>query len=254
MNTSFFQELLGSIAERGRALIERTPDRQTADVGTASVPGATATAAPETLESLCRDLLSGRGEASGVALARQVLDLYAGAPVPARLDFFRLLARDFGPDPVRLRAAWTAYDEDPADPANLRALLRDVEPPRQELFRRLNLAPGGTAALVRMREDLLRHGGDDPGLHPRAHHPLRGGARDPGLGRPAPPRAAGGPALLRLLPPLDGRRAPDLRRGGADPRGPGLDPGPARRGPRGPAARARDHRRVLLDQQLPARS
>ena len=29
------------------------------------------------------------------------------------------------------------------------------EPRRQELFRRLNLAPGGTAALVRMREQLI---------------------------------------------------------------------------------------------------
>ena len=31
-----------------------------------------------------------------------------------------------------------------------------AEPRRQELIRRLNLAPGGTAALVRMREELLR--------------------------------------------------------------------------------------------------
>ena len=33
------------------------------------------------------------------------------------------------------------------------------EPRRQELFRRLNLAPGGTAALVRMREQLHRRAG-----------------------------------------------------------------------------------------------
>ena len=31
-----------------------------------------------------------------------------------------------------------------------------VEPPRQELFRRLNMAPGGTAALVEMRRLLLK--------------------------------------------------------------------------------------------------
>src|SRR4051795_1605346 len=164
MNVSFFQELLGSIAERGRALIERFPDRPMANGREAPVPGAATAEAPETLESLCRALLSGRGEASGVALARRVLDLYAALPVPARLDFFRLLARDFGPDPARLRAAWAAYDQDPASAAGLRALLGAVEPPRQELFRRLNLAPGGTAALVRMREELLGHGGDDPGL------------------------------------------------------------------------------------------
>lgn len=41
---------------------------------------------------------------------------------------------------------------------------RAVEPPRQELVRRLNLAPGGTAALVHMREDLLRLLGAEPDL------------------------------------------------------------------------------------------
>ena len=37
------------------------------------------------------------------------------------------------------------------------ALHAAAEPRRQELVRRLNLAPGGTAALVRMREELLKH-------------------------------------------------------------------------------------------------
>ena len=153
MNASFFQDLLGSIAERGRSLIERSGGR----------PGGRAAASPATLEGLCRDLLSGRGEASGVALAKQVLDLYGRASAEDRLAFFRLLARDFGPDRDRLRAAWQDYDAAPTPP-HLQALLRVVEPPRQELFRRLNLAPGGTGALVRMREDLLKLGGDDPDL------------------------------------------------------------------------------------------
>ena len=161
MNASFFQDLLGSIAERGRALIERSGGRLAAGPGGRTA--GFATAGPETLKGLCRDLLSGRGEASGVALARQVLDLYGRSPTQARLGVFQLLARDFGPDRDRLRAAWAAYDEAPT-PSHLQVLLRAVEPPRQELFRRLNLAPGGTAALVRMREDLLRQGGDDADL------------------------------------------------------------------------------------------
>ena len=154
MNASFFQDLLGSIAERGRSLIERSGGRPAR---------ARRSAVGRTLEGLCRDLLSGRGEASGVALARQVLDLYGRAPAQERLGFFHLLARDFGPDRDRLRAAWAAYDEAPTPP-HLQALLRAVEPPRQELFRRLNLAPGGTAASSRMRQDLLKLGGDDPEL------------------------------------------------------------------------------------------
>ena len=41
------------------------------------------------------------------------------------------------------------------DPAALVRLTELAEPPRQELLRRLNLAPRGTAVLVRMREQLL---------------------------------------------------------------------------------------------------
>jgi malonyl-CoA decarboxylase len=161
MNASFFQDLLGSIAERGRYLIDRSATPRASGAGGAARQGAKA---PGSLEEVCRALLSGRGEATGVALARRGLDLYAAAPAAARLDFFRLLARDLGPDPARVRQAWEAYERDPAAPAGLQGLLRAVEPPRQELFRRFNLAPGGTAALVRMREDLLRHLAAEPDL------------------------------------------------------------------------------------------
>ena len=154
MNVSFLQELLGSIAERGRALIDRSATRPGGKGGPKL---------PETLESLGRGLLSGRGEASGVALARQLLDLYDRSPMPDRVEFFHLLARSFDPDLTRIRTAWEAYQHD-ASPAHLQDLLEAVEPPRQELFRRLNLAPGGTAALVAMREDLIKHGGKDDQL------------------------------------------------------------------------------------------
>jgi malonyl-CoA decarboxylase len=160
MSTSFFHDMLGSIADRGRALIERSTARPTANRTERTSPKAKS---PEGLEALCRDLLSGRGEASGVALARQILDIYASLPVQARVDYFRLLARDFGPNQQQLRSAWASYDQAP-NPANLQALLRAVEPPRQELFRRLNLAPGGTRALVAMHEDLIEHGDNDPEL------------------------------------------------------------------------------------------
>lgn len=148
MNISFLQELLGSVAERGRSLIDR---------------GASRTGERETLASLAHALLSGRGEASGVALARRLLDRYGRASAEERLEFFRLLAQEFGPNQERLRAACVAYQQDPS-PATFQALLRVVEPPRQELFRRLNLAPGGTAALVKMREDLLQILGKEPDL------------------------------------------------------------------------------------------
>jgi malonyl-CoA decarboxylase len=143
VNTSFFGDMLQSIAERGRALIERTRDRrEIAEQRSAN------------LAQLCEDLLSGRGEASGVALAREILSLYGELKTGPRITFFEVLARRFGPDRARLSAAVAAWQASPSD-LTAAEVHRASEPRRLELFRRLNLAPGGTAALVRMREQLI---------------------------------------------------------------------------------------------------
>ena len=85
-------------------------------------------------------------------------------------------------------------------------------------------------------------------------HPLRGGARDPRLGRPEAPHRFGRPALLRVLPSGPGRRAPDLRRGRADADGAGRDRAAARRAA-GPYRRGQGPRRdLLLDLELPGRA
>ncbi len=141
MNTSFFGELLQTISERGRALLAR--DRRGAP-----------SARSESLVELCEDLLSGRGEASGVALAREILERYAELTTGPRIAFFEALAERFGTDPARIERAVAAWQANPSDltAAEIHAA---SEPRRQELFRRLNLAPGGTAALVRMREQLM---------------------------------------------------------------------------------------------------
>ncbi len=143
MNTSFFGEMLQSIAERGRALIDRTRDRR----GVAEQRSAN-------LVQLCEDLLSGRGEASGVALAREILSRYGELKTGPRIAFFEALASRFGPDRAQLNAAATAWMNASSDAAAAK-LHRASEPRRLELFRRLNLAPGGTAALVRMRAQLI---------------------------------------------------------------------------------------------------
>jgi malonyl-CoA decarboxylase len=143
VNTSFFGELLQSITERGRALLDRTRERrESAEEQYAS------------LVELCEELLSGRGEASGVALAREILSHYAELTSGPRIAFFEALARRFGPDHGKLDAAIAAWRANPSDDTATR-VHRAAEPRRQELLRRLNLAPGGTAALVRMREHLL---------------------------------------------------------------------------------------------------
>ncbi|MGC1981549.1 MAG: malonyl-CoA decarboxylase, partial [Pseudolabrys sp.] len=100
------------------------------------------------------DLLSGRGEASGVARAREILGHYAELTTGPRIAFFEALAERFGTDPARLEQAIASWRVNPSDltAAEVHAA---SEPRRQELFRRLNLAPGGTVALVRMREQLM---------------------------------------------------------------------------------------------------
>ena len=143
MNTSFFGELLQTISERGRALLDRGRDRR----GEAS-------ARSESLVELCEDLLSGRGEASGVARAREILGRYGELTIGPRIAFFEALAQRFGTDPVRMEQAVAAWREKPSD-ETASEVHAASEPRRQELFRRLNLAPGGTGALVRMREQLM---------------------------------------------------------------------------------------------------
>lgn len=143
MNTSFFGELLQTISERGRALIDRARDRR----GDSS-------ARSESLVELCEHLLSGRGEASGVALAREILSRYGELTTGPRIAFFEALAQRFGTDQARLETAIAAWRQTPND-ETAGQIHAASEPRRQELFRRLNLAPGGTRLLVRMREQLM---------------------------------------------------------------------------------------------------
>lgn len=102
----------------------------------------------------CRRLLSVRGEANGPLLGRQIAQRIDALNDEQRTRFFDRLASDFSPDPQAVLDAARAYAESP-DAEPLIRLTRLAEPPRQELFRRLNGAPGGTAAIVRWRRALL---------------------------------------------------------------------------------------------------
>jgi malonyl-CoA decarboxylase len=149
MSGNFISELLQSITERGRDLLARARGQEDAT--------------PGSLIRLAGDLLRRRGEATGVALAEVVLTRYAQLPEDARREFLENLARDYGPDRDRLEKAIEAYRAD-ATEINALHLHEAAEPRRQELIRRLNQAPGGTAALVHMREDIFRHERDIPEL------------------------------------------------------------------------------------------
>jgi malonyl-CoA decarboxylase len=109
----------------------------------------------ERVVALCGALMGERGEISGAALARETLAAYQGLDERGREEFFDILGREFAPSPEAIGKAADAYRYDPT-PQNLIRLQEIIDSARQELFRRLNMAPGGTQALVEMRRAVLR--------------------------------------------------------------------------------------------------
>ncbi|WP_157015611.1 malonyl-CoA decarboxylase [Mesorhizobium xinjiangense] len=148
--TTFFSDMLQAITERGRRVLSLGPRGG-------------AGANMEAIEKACESLLSSRGEASGMALAKDILDRWQHFDQTQGRDFMMLLLDRFGPDTERLERAIDAYRAEPT-PRALLELHTAAEPRRQELIRRLNLAPQGISILVRMREALLDLKADEPEL------------------------------------------------------------------------------------------
>src|SRR5580704_7666244 len=94
--------MLQSIADRSRALIKRER-REPAHERSAGIV------------ELCEELLTGRGEASGVALAQEILAEYADLTTGPRIAFFEALATTFGADRDEIDRAITAWRQSPPD-------------------------------------------------------------------------------------------------------------------------------------------
>ncbi|MXW47281.1 MAG: decarboxylase, partial [Gammaproteobacteria bacterium] len=140
MNSLRFNQFLHSVADTGMELL-RTRLRST--IGQS-----------KTLTSLCQELLSTRGEASGIAIARDIVTQYRNLNKEERLQFFEMVNDEFSVDTDNVALAAEDFYKQ-RDAASLRRLTEQVEPQRQELIRRINMAPGGTATIVEMRRDLL---------------------------------------------------------------------------------------------------
>jgi len=145
----WLEHVIDSVADRGRELLNLgTNDRESS-----------------TVEKLCHALLSEKGEASGTALAREVVQTYANMADEDRVDFFEMLNFVFGPDEDAIIAAADEFKASRKVDDYL-ALAKAVEPARQKLFRRINIAPNGIEALVAMRADLQRILKDHPRFKP----------------------------------------------------------------------------------------
>ena len=136
--------ILGSVLEAGRAILNRRGG-----------PSGKSGLGPETLGEFCAELIHHRGEASGLALAEASLIAYENLPADARGDFFDILARDFSANINQICSAAENYLDEPGI-VRIDELRKAIESPCRRLFHRLNMVPGGTSTLVRMRGDILQ--------------------------------------------------------------------------------------------------
>lgn len=134
---SFFSDILTSLFERAPLLRGAATDDE------------------KPIEVLCRDLLSSRGEVSGMSLAQLVLSRYADFDNDQKLTLFTLLANEMDISCGDAVAAFQTYESAPTA-SNYAALTKLVEPARLQLIRRLNQTQDATAQLVAMRHDLLQ--------------------------------------------------------------------------------------------------
>lgn len=135
----WLQNVIDSIADRGRELLGFDGNHD----------------ANRDIHALCQQLITGAGEASGIALSQEILRSYQNMTNEDKLAFYQLLDERFAPDFEKIQSAIARYQSS-RSAEDLIALNAAVEAPRQELFRRLNMAPHGTTSLVAMRADLLK--------------------------------------------------------------------------------------------------
>ena len=106
------------------------------------------------LPDLCEQLLSNKGEVTGLSLARDILDQFEQQASEEQRAFFTILATEFDLDTDRLNTALKMYKAK-ADKTSYSKLMVSATSRRQTLFRKLNELPGATQRLVNMRKILL---------------------------------------------------------------------------------------------------
>jgi len=104
---------------------------------------------------LCDDLLSNKGAAFGITVARDITDLYQTLSPDNKLLFFKKVNEKYKPSHTKVSEAIENYKKTQTD-TNLSKLFSVSEGRRRELFRRMNMSPNGISTIVSLREDLLK--------------------------------------------------------------------------------------------------
>ena len=143
-----FKKILSSIADIGQSLLGKKFSKNR-DI--------------KSLLSLCDDLISYKGTASGIAIAREISEIYKILDTDQKLSFFKEINKKYKPNLNNIDNAIKKFTIEKSK-NNLDRLGDEIEGRRQELIRRLNMAPNGTSILVSMREDLLNFIKQNPDL------------------------------------------------------------------------------------------
>jgi malonyl-CoA decarboxylase len=134
------KEIISSIADVGQKLFKKTELKKD-DI--------------ETIISLCDDLISNKGAAFGITVARDITDLYQTLSPENKLLFFKKINEKYKPSHTKVTEAIENYQKTQND-KNLYKLFITSEGKRRELFKRMNMAPNGISTIVSLREDLLK--------------------------------------------------------------------------------------------------
>ncbi len=135
------KDIISSIADVGRKIFKKKDSIKKNDV--------------ESIISLCDDLISNKGAAFGITVARDITELYQTLSEEKKLLFFKKINEKYKPSFTKVNQAIDIYKSSQNE-KTLSNLFKVSEGSRRELFRRMNMAPNGTAIIVSLREDLIK--------------------------------------------------------------------------------------------------
>ena len=134
------KQIISSIADAGQKLLNRK-DIKKNDI--------------DTILSLCDDLISNKGAAFGITVARDVTKLYQALSFDNKLIFFKKINEKYKANFTEVDEAINFYKISPNE-KTLANLFKVSSGKRRELFTRMNMAPNGTSVIIELREDLLK--------------------------------------------------------------------------------------------------
>ena len=134
------KQIISSIADAGQKLLNRK-DIKKNDI--------------DMILSLCDDLISNKGAAFGITVARDVTKLYQALSSDNKLIFFKKINKKYKANFTEVDEAINLYKISPNE-KTLANLFKVSSGKRRELFTRMNMAPNGTSVIIELREDLLK--------------------------------------------------------------------------------------------------